>query len=188
MDVTLSLAADSAAIATDASGNIIGLSAADIQPYLFGVSGVNLATDTLTSTLTSGISCGDNTFVSTGCAGGPPYDYSFFPSSFAFATDFDLTAGNSITGALGSFTPTGGTAPAGTYSLVDVDVSIIVFDDSLANDPDIAIIDLADTSNAFTRTVVSSAPEPGTWALMLAGLVLAGGAASQKSRVRRTEP
>lgn len=183
VNVTLALAADSAAIETDAMGQVIGLDAADIAPYVFGsVSGVNLATDTLHTFLTDGIGCG-NTF-SPPCTTGPPYAFSFnfAPPAFIGQESFDLPPATSFSFLFGTFTPTGGPVPAGTYMLPEVVADIGVQDESLPMDPVIAIIDLADTSSQtpFTRTVIGSTPEPGSWALTLAGLALMG------RRTRRT--
>jgi len=185
VEITASLALDSAAITTDGSGHVLGLTTADIEPYLTSLFGanldsVNLATDTLSSSFGEGFFFNE-TFTNFG-VNGPPYDLLGYDSAPLFPANFE--AGDSVTALFGTFVPTGGTAPAGTYTLPNVAVNILVTDDSLTGDPFIALITVASTSDepSFTRTVVNSTPEPGTWVLMLTGLALVRCAARRGTR------
>jgi hypothetical protein len=160
VQITLSLAPGSAALTTDASGNIIGLTAADITPYLYSgrPAGEN-ASDAARSYLTEFYSCGPPFSFGTSSCGMTPYNFTFnsTPPSFDAPANFSLTAGNSVTDLMGTFTPACGAAPTGTYTLPGVGLQINVFD---GNGNPLAFILIADTQNedvlAFTRTVVTT--------------------------------
>jgi len=181
VEVTLTLDPSSDPIKTDAAGNVTaGFTAADVNTYLFGglPANVDPFNDSLSAIVEVQFSC-TNTFTS-GC-GGPPYDINFNfqssqtplpnPSDTLFlASNLDLEPSDSVDFLLLTFTPTGGSAPPGTYSYVDVATFFQVFDNTVLdqnNNPlHIADIPIADTSNAspqFSRTVVG--PEPGTLGL-----------------------
>jgi PEP-CTERM motif len=177
------------ALATDASGNVTtGLTISDVQDNLFSglPPGVDPTTDPLTSNVNVSFGC-SGTFTSV-CTSGPPYDFNFNfnPPSMIAPVNLNLPAGSSFDYLFGSFDPTGGTAPAGTYDFFFTGLFIQVFDGNFQdpNNPgsplhiaDVPIADTGASNSTFTRDVVGGAaiPEPGTTALMLAGLgVLAG--------------
>ena len=159
VQVTLSLAPGSATLSTDLSGNVIGLTAADINPFLdpnrpVGSDGNN-ATN---SSLTVFYSCGPPfSFGTSGC-GQMPYTGNFntTPPTLAFPHNFNLTAGNSITDLFVTFAPTGVTVPPGTYTLAVVGVTIDVFDGSSP----LAEIPVVSTSGqpSFVRIVGNANP------------------------------
>jgi PEP-CTERM motif len=181
---TLSLSGTSVGIQTDATGQVVGLTDADITPWLNGTPGVNLATDQLQEVLNSGIGCGGSNFTTT-CVGGGPYDFSFnhIAPVLSFADNFNLAPGNSLTFLFGTFAPTGGSAPPGTYVLPRSNAVISVFDLSLAGHPVIANLQIADTTGepAFTRTVAGT-PEPGSWSMLLGGFASVGFMLRRKRR------
>jgi hypothetical protein len=177
------------ALSTDASANVTtGLTISDIQAHLFvGLpGGVDTTTDTLSSNVNVAFGC-SGTFTS-GCTGGPPYDFNFNfnPLSMIAPPNLSLPAGSSTDYLFGTFIPTGGTAPAGTYQFFFSSVFIQVYDDNFQdpnspNSPlhiaDVPIADTASSDSTFTRNVVGEAatPEPGTYTMMLAGFgVLVG--------------
>jgi hypothetical protein len=189
--LTLTLDPSSDPLKTDGSANVLGLTPADIAPYLFGGLPAGVDENSLTnSNLNVAFGCG--TTFTTICTSGPPYDFNFnlaFPTLVGPAS-FDLEPGMSTQILLGTFTPTGGAAPPGTYEFDYAAVFIQVYDANLLNDPndpssgwlhiaDVPISDTATTGSTFTRTVlgggVPGVPEPGVWAMTLGGLgVLAG--------------
>lgn len=178
------------ALATDATANVTtGLTIPDIQAHLFGglPGGVDPTTDALTSNVNVSFGCSGS--FTTSCTGGPPYDFNFnfAPPAMVAPVNLNLPAGSSFDYLFGSFDPTGGTAPAGTYQFFFSGVFIQVFDNNFLQDPndqnsgplhiaDVPIANTQDSNSTFTRDVTgSSVPEPGTYGLMLAGLgVLAG--------------
>lgn len=179
VDLTLSLAGDSAALTTDASGNIIGLTEADIDPYLTSTAlaeDLN-GSDATESFLEVGWGCG-LTFDSD-CTSTPYTDtFNYASPTFIAPLNLDLQAGDSLTGLYDTLTPNGGNAPAGTYTQSYAEADIFVWDFNLADEAgnggnpiELADIDIADTfdQTAFTRTVDASAPEPSTGALGLLG-------------------
>jgi PEP-CTERM motif len=186
VDYTVTLDADSAALSTDASGQVTSgyttadLIAAGIDPALVA------STDVNTSFLCSG------TFTS-GCTGGPPYDFDFAfgAGTGAFPTNLDLEPGTSTVLQFGTFVPTGGVAPAGNYTFFDAAIYIQFYD---AEDNHLGDVPLFDTCSdasaacAFTRTVtgvagVGGVPEPASWALMIGGFGLAGAALRRRRAV-----
>jgi hypothetical protein len=124
-----------------------------------------------------------------GCAGTfcpSPYTFNFNFDAPSFVTPAGLNLqnpGDHYTWELGTLTPNGGSAPAGTYDYTYASIAFYVSDLDVI-DPDsgfpvtIGSVPIADTSNSapLERTVVDPTPEPGTWMLMLTGLVLGGGA------------
>jgi hypothetical protein len=180
--VWLTLALDPASdpLITDAGANVTsGLTVADVQANLFsGLPAVDPTTDTLTSNLNVGFGC-SGTFTSS-CTTGPPYDFifNFNPPTLISPANLNLPAGSSTNFLYGTFVPTGGIAPPGTYQFFFASVFIQVFDQNFLQDPsnlssgplhiaDVPIADTAESNSVFTR---SSVPEPGTYTLMLAGL------------------
>ncbi|NNM75933.1 PEPxxWA-CTERM sorting domain-containing protein [Sphingomonas sp. ID1715] len=171
INVTLTLDASSDAITTDGDGNVTsGLSEADII-----AAGAD-PTQVARTFLSASFEC-SGTFTAV-CNQGPPYDFDFDLSQFFFAQNFDLQPGQSFSFRFGTFTPTGGNAPAGTYSFNASALFGIQEDDG-----DVFYSHFADTcvgqdpACAFTRTVQAAAPgvpEPASWALMLAGFGLVG--------------
>jgi hypothetical protein len=119
----------------------------------------------------------------------PPYDFQFFS---AISSNLDLEPGNSIDFLLGIFTPTGGTAPPGTYTFLNGGVFVEIFDNAF-QDPSnpgspLAIaeidVDTAQSGSVFTRDVIGSAPEPRSGVLLfLAGFALVGGLARRNLNI-----
>jgi hypothetical protein len=183
--LTLSLDPSSDPLITDGSGNLISsYSIADVQANLFSglPDGVDPTVDPLHSYLNEFFEC-SGTFT-TSCTQGPPYDFQFGPP---ISFNLDLEPGNSIDLLLGTFTPTGGIAPPGTYTFLNGGVFIQIFDDAFPVDPSdpsslpgLHIADIpvaaADTGGSvFTRDVIAGAPEPGSGLLLLAGFAFVGG-------------
>jgi hypothetical protein len=198
--LTLTLAADSDPLITDPS-SLVTSPVFDYSTLNYNVNppqAPDPSTDNFSVYVNEDIGC-SGTFT-TGCTTGPPYDFTFnygpTPNAFVTPANFDLTAGGSYTWELGTFTPTGGSAPAGTYTLPSAGVAFYVYDDSILTDgstvcsspgpgcsPElVAIQDVADTNNgpAFTRTVVS-APEPA--AVILLATMLLGIAFMARNRI-----
>jgi hypothetical protein len=156
VQMKLSLASGSAALTTDASGSILGLTPADITPYLYsGRPAGEDASNAAHAYLGEAYGCGTQFSFGTSSCGGTPYGFTFNlnPPTLADPANFALTAGTSVGFLLGTFTPSGGTAPAGTYILPDADVQINVYD---GNWNSLAFILVADTQNEFTRTVAAA--------------------------------
>jgi hypothetical protein len=181
------------ALATDETRNVTtGLTMTDILANLFGnVPDTFSQDDTLHSRLSVFFGC-SGTFTSS-CIEGPPYDFdwNFTPPSFISPGNLSLAAGSSTDYLFGTFVPTGGTAPPGTYQFSYTGITIDVYDDTLGG-IQIAAIPVADTGTegpGFTREVVSgqaaTVPEPGTVTLFGAGLALLAGAARQSRRRTR---
>lgn len=179
--VTLTLDPNSAPITTDAGYMVTsGYSSSDVTANLLPnlPAYVNVDTDSLRANLTEFLSCSGSFF--SGCNENP-YHFDFDYSSNAFVTqqNLNLVPGSSTTFTYGSLTPTGGVPVApGTYNLGPVGYFIQIYDNSgpggYANADHIADIAIADTSlseSTFSRTVISSAPEPGTYAMMGSALV-----------------
>lgn len=166
-------------LVTDANGTpqVGGPSMAQIIANLYpGLpSAVDPTVNILRIALTDPFRCG-GTF-NTVCLDGPPYDFDFFPG-YQFG-NVNIPAGGSFTFTHGSFKPTGGTAPAGTYSyngsMLGFVVAALDVLDSNGYPTAIAYVPLGDTAGSgstFTRTVLpSSVPEPGSMAMV--GLAVA---------------
>lgn len=191
--LTLALNPDSDPLTTDASGLVTSGMPADLTPFLFpslptGADG----SGGITSNLNVAFGC-SGTFTAV-CTDGPPYDFTFSytPPTFIAPQNLNLQPGDSVSYLFGTFTPSGGSAPPGTYTLPYAALFIQVYDTTFLadqNDPfsgplHIGDIPLGSTVEgaAFTRDVLADAPEPGTWMMMLSGLGLAGGAALRRKR------
>ena len=85
----------------------------------------------------------------------------------------------------GTFTPTGGNAPAGLYRFYNASVSF-TWENAMGDHFSSLIADTCPRQNdacAFSRDVFKvggAVPEPATWALMLAGFGLVGSAIRRK--------
>jgi hypothetical protein len=183
--LTVSLDAASSAIQTDASGNVISgvtnadLIAAGIDPALVASSDVN-----------NSFSC-SGTFTAV-CTGGPPYDFSFAfgDGSLTFPANLDIEPGTSTQFLFGTFTPTGGSAPAGSYIFYDASIYAQYYDAAGNHLGDVQFFDTCaaqDASCAFQRDVTAAAaavPEPASWALMLSGFGLMGGALRRQRKAK----
>lgn len=138
---------------------------------------------------------------SSGCGNGPPYDFTFNTAqpNFIGPANFDLQPGDSFEWLFGTFTPTGGNAPAGTYSFFNAGAFIQIYNPGAdLNDPgddQFDSITLAQTcpgqniACAFTREVLAApggVPEPAAWAMMLAGFGLVGSAMRRRSTMTVT--
>ena len=210
--LTLTLDPSSAPLITDNSGHITDLSQTQVQSNLFGngnyydsgnscqgggcpISYTYHSSDTFLSNTNEGYSCYGITFFSatSPCGGGTsPYNFNFGPGpGFDFAANLDLLTGSSSTYLFGTFTPAGGNAPAGTYTLPDAFYFMQVYDDSQLDSygQPIHIADiysLGDTNGSagFTANVIAT-PEPGFyWYLVLSLPLLFVGARRFASRAR----
>ncbi len=125
------------------------------------------------------------------CSENPPYDFSFNfdPPSF-LGREVALAPGESINNVLfGTFTPHGGSAPAGDYTFHTASLAFYVsgFDGDGNSKGDFTTFVIAttcaygDDACAFSRSV-TPVPEPGEWAMMAAGLAVVGGVARRRSR------
>ncbi len=177
IDVTLTLDAMSDAITTDDDGNVTsGLTEADIV-----AAGAD-PTQVERTYLVVGFECSGN-FTAV-CINGPPYDFDFDLSQFQFARNYDQQAGESFGFRFGVFSPTGGNAPAGTYTFYNAIAQVAIQE----TDGDTFYYRFAETcpqqnsACAFTRTVQAAPtiPEPASWAMMIAGFGLAGVAARSR--------
>jgi len=184
VEIIVAIDGGSEAIMTDGSGNVTSgvdnadLIAAGIDPALISHSDVNVY-----------FSC-SGTFT-TGC-GGPPYgfDFAFPPSGLPFSTNLDLQPGSSTDFLFGTFNPTGGIAPYGTYTFYDAGIFAQYWDAQNNHLGDVAFFDTCASQTAacaFTRTVdhgpvAGGVPEPASWTLMIMGF----GAIGAGLRRRRT--
>lgn len=134
------------------------------------------------------------------CGSGPPYDFdfSYAQPNFISPVNFDLQPGESFEWLFGTFTPTGGNAPAGTYAFFNAGAFIQIFNPGAdlidPNDDQRDSITFAQTcpgqdmACAFTRQILAApggVPEPAAWAMMLAGFGLTD-AAMRRRNVRVT--
>ena len=192
--LTLTLGANSDPVVTDAFSVVTSPVpdwTANIWPGLLRVP--YFQNDHFEIIVNEGYGCGQ-TFVVAGCTSGTPYNFNFNfdPPAFVTPANLNLNPGNSYTWLFGTFSPSGGPVPVGTYSFpyatVDFyisDLDILVLNGQL--DPngypeEIASVHIADTGVGapFERTVV---PEPATWLFMISGLTMAvGGALRRKLR------
>jgi hypothetical protein len=118
--------------------------------------------------------CSGN-FTQTNCTSGP-YDFDFG----TFVNDLILDPGDSYSWEFATFTPFGGPVPNGTYTNTRVGFFLEAYGDLSGgvNPPELfADLSLAVTCNGctFERTV-ASVPEPASWAMMIGGFGLLGGA------------
>jgi hypothetical protein len=180
--LTLTLDATSDVLQTDGSGQIItgGPSNAEIiaqggDPALITSSILNV-----------GLSCTGNFL--TACASGPySFNFNYGPGSFIAPVNLDLQPGSVTHWFLGSFLPVGGNAPAGNYTLGSAGFGYQFgygtnnYYSGLFN-----TCSPEDASCAFTRTVTATGavPEPATWAMMLFGFGLVGGAMRRRVATR----
>jgi len=124
------------------------------------------------------------TFTDNACPSGTTtYDFQWAQ----LADQMTLAPGESITFSIGSFTPNGGAAPAGHYEFFYASVAVFATGLGPNDEPLWAWTDLANTSasNSVFARDVTAVPEPGTWALMLAGLGITGAAARSARRRRQ---
>jgi hypothetical protein len=182
--LTLTMAADSDTLTTDEFGHVTSgltdemITGAGADPENLDYALVNI-----------GYSCGGETFGF--CSGGTPYDitFNYDPiSSFIGAKNLNLTAGSVTHWLLGAYAPAGGAAPAGTYSLFNIEFDFQFSSDPEQNPKTIAFAQTCpslEASCGFSRTVeTAAAPEPATWAMMLLGFT--GMGATLRARRRRT--
>ncbi len=198
--ITMTLDPTSDALTTDAFHNITSgvtdsdWAAAGIDPSAIGYTYLNVF-----------FQCG-GTFGAGGCLSGPPYDFDFAPISLD-PTNFDLQPGGSLSFKFGTFTPTGGgPVTPGTYTWYNMGIYAGALDangdpfinpgdpDDPEDDREISItlfeacpytVNGYDPACGFSRTVegVAPVPEPASWAMMIGGFALAGGAMRRKRRV-----
>jgi hypothetical protein len=191
----LALQSGTGALTTDSSGNVVGLTAGDIQPFLFPSLPAGIDQNSFTnSNLNEFFAC-SGTFT-TGC-GGPPYDlnFNFTAPTMVFPANLSVADGSTFDFLFITFNPTGGNAPAGHYFFSGAGVFIQVWDnnptDELLNGgnaihlADIPVADIQTTTPGatFSRDVTANTatPEPGTWAFMLTGLALVAGSLRRKA-------
>jgi hypothetical protein len=86
---------------------------------------VDPAIDPLSGFVEEFIDC-SGTFISS-CINGLPYDFQFDPS---IIVNLDLETGNSVNFLVGTFMPTGGAAPPGTYTFLNGGVFFEIFDNA----------------------------------------------------------
>lgn len=173
--LTLTLDADSDALITDNNGYFLsGLNDQDYEDAGFDSEEVAHAY------MNVFIECSGN--FTAGCISGPPYDF-----TFAFNThNLNVQAGETVNLLYGTFTPTAGAVPPGTYTFYNagitatpVDEDYNYFPNDQGNPRSITLFQTCTGQNAacaFSRTVeaVAAVPEPSSWALMLAGFGAVG--------------
>jgi hypothetical protein len=180
--LTLSLSPLSDALITDSTGQVTsGLTTADIQANLFSGLGVDESGATVANTVSSlNVSFGCSGSFTSSCGQGPPYDFTF-GSAMVNPANLNLAPGSATNYLFGTFTPTGGAAPPGTYQFFYSAIYIQVLDPNNFRIPgnpssgflQIASVPIADTqssSSVFTRVVLAATPEPASFAFMLGGL------------------
>lgn len=180
--VTLTLDAASDAITTDASGMVTsGLTSAAI------IAAGGDPNDIVRTLVNVGFQCG-GTFTTT-CTDGPPYDFTFDSAGFIGPVNLNLQPGSVSSFRFGTFSPTGGNAPAGTYSFYNaiVGFGFINAADQSFYAPFANTCSGQNPDCAFTRSVfdASAVPEPASWAMMLAGFGLVGFAMRGRAKTTR---
>jgi len=151
--------------------------------------------------------CG-STFVGTSnCVTGSPYNFEFNtlgPDTINFVDPIQMQPGESRDFLFGTFSPSQGAVPEGTYLYSTTGVTLQLFGkkqtfDELGapvvdefGDPVLVDVEISfdiaasctngDPSCVFSRTVVGVVPEPETYAMMLAGLGMLGVAAARRRR------
>ena len=125
------------------------------------------------------IGCGGTFLANCPDLGGPPYDFAFGPG-LPTSDKFSFAPGTSMSFLLGTFMPTGGSAPPGTYTFFDAELIAQVNGQDKDGNEIFGFTDgLVDTcdgllpSCGFTRSVVP-APEPATFGLFGLGLGFVG--------------
>ena len=181
--LTLSLSPLSDALVTDSTGQITsGLTTADIQANLFNGLGVDESGATFANTVSRvNISFGCSGSFTTSCGQGPPYDFTF-AHAMVNPANLNLAPGSTTNYLFGTFAPTGGTAPPGTYHFFYSAIYIQVLDPNNFRVPgnpssgflpiaDVPIADTQSSGSVFTRVVpATTTPEPASFAFMLGGL------------------
>ena len=192
IDIFLRLTADPAsdALTTDATGR-------PTSGYDFGsyAGPIDLSDPNTSVNLNVFFECSGSFTV--GCGGpGSPYqfDFNFNQPNMIGPLNFNLQPGQSFDYLFGTFTPTGGNAPAGTYRFFNTGVIVQFYNPGNPNDPNDDQHDsftLAQTCTqqnpdcAFERTVFAvggAVPEPATWAMMIGGFGAIGGAMRYRRR------
>jgi len=141
------------------------------------------------------------------CINGTPYRFEFNttgPNTINFVDPIQVQPGESRDYLFGTFVPSQGAVPEGTYHFYTAGVTLNLFGTQQTVDefgspvfdafgvPVLSPVDLVfdianscpsgELSCAFSRTVVGVVPEPETYAMMLAGLGLVGVAAMRRRR------
>lgn len=193
IDVYLRLTLDplSDALTTDASGT--PTSGFD---YLGYAGPVDLNDPSTRVVLNNFFECSGN--FGSSCTGGPPYEFNFnyAAPSFIGIANLDLRPGDSYEWLFGTFAPTGGNAPAGTYSFFNAGAIIQIYNpgadlldpnDDLNDSITIAQTCVGqDPDCAFTREVIAATgavPEPASWAMMIVGFGLVGASLRRRQKV-----
>jgi hypothetical protein len=167
--VTLTLDPTSDPIITDASGLVTSpLSAQNIAD-------LGSSDDVI---INNGFVCSGN--FTSGCgAGAYSFNFNFNAPSFVDPPNLDLEPGSSTQFLFGTFSPTGGHAPAGTYNFYDAVFEFEHFDPSTSTSSFSTIANTCafdGSTCSFTRFVTASAPEPASWMTIMLGVAAAGGA------------
>jgi hypothetical protein len=188
VELLLTLASNSVPLITNSMSQLTsGFTSADVNsgnelPNLPG--GIDLATDTLSGYVSTGIGCPGgppvvDTFVDQSlCTTGPPYNVQFAtsPETIAFTPNLNIQPSTPFQFLFVTFVPSSGPVAPGAYTFNAASVVIGVLDDTVLtnNHPTlIAVIPVASTIQSdagdFTRTV-DATPEPGSFLLLAGGL------------------
>ena len=163
--MTLTLDPSSDPITTDASGYVTSpLSAQTISDLNGNSTGVYMS---------ESVGCGDTLDACNGPSSAYTFSFNRGANTFAAPANLDLEPGDSLDILLGTFTPNGGNAPAGTY---EFNIAYVSFGYHDSTSDSTYLADIAHTPTPFDRTVfsVSAAPEPATWAMFLMGFGAVG--------------
>ena len=172
--LTLTLGPGSDPITTDPSSNVTSpLSAQVISDLNGNSSGV---------VVNESASCGDTLDGCNQPGTAYTFGFNFGASNFVTPANLDLEAGDSIDFLLGTFTPNGGNAPAGTYEYNQAAINFQYTDPVTQKT---YFSQIATTTGVLTRTVFAAGgvPEPASWALMIGGFGLAGAALRRRRAV-----